>query len=83
MKQMIRNNARKNQLEEDFKEVQMVKQLFDQENEMEHKMLHDKRKGKFSKNTDQQHDKTKTNKTKKISKQWWSIRSLFYQLINY
>lgn len=69
MKQMIRNNSRKNQLEEDFKEVQMVKQLFDQENEMEHKMLHDKRKGQFSKKTNQQHDNTKSKKTKKISKQ--------------
>jgi hypothetical protein len=29
MKQMIRNSARKNQLDEDFKEVQMVRQLFD------------------------------------------------------
>jgi len=29
MKQMIRNSTRKNQLDEDFKEVQMVRQLFD------------------------------------------------------
>lgn len=29
---MIRNSMRKNQLEEDFKEVQMVRKLFDQEN---------------------------------------------------
>ncbi len=29
---MIRNSMRKNQLEEDFKEVQMVRKLFDEEN---------------------------------------------------
>jgi len=30
MKQAIRNSTRRNQLDEDFKEVQMVRQLFEE-----------------------------------------------------
>ena len=44
MKQMVRNSLRKNQLEDDLKEVQMVRQLFEGENQMENKILNDKRK---------------------------------------
>ena len=44
MKQMVRNSLRKNQLEDDLKEVQMVRQLFEGENQMENKILNDKKK---------------------------------------
>ena len=70
MKQVVKNSMRKNQLEEDFKEVQMVRQLFENENKTEHKILSDKRQkeAKF-KHQQKEKDTQKNGKTKHIKKQ--------------
>ena len=70
MKQVVRSSMRKNQLDEDFREVQMVRQLFENENKMEHKILSDKRQKETKfKHQEKEKNGQKNGKTKHIKKQ--------------